>query len=154
MTDTAKAKTKGQFTFRFTAVCFGISAISELFSLQDSTMLFGAMVGGAGVMIYHLIYIVLFAWLTIGLWKGSRSGYYVLIATTVFYTADRLQLLLVGNALKITLRQELAGTEGMLPAGDMNYILQVLSISIIAFIACWWSFVVYAYFRRSYFGIR
>ncbi len=145
---------KGRSTFRVTAVCFGFSAVGELFGLHDSTVLFGALVGGGGALVYHLVYTVLFAWLTIGLWTGSRSGYYVLIGTTVFYTVDRLQLLFVGNALKITLRQELAGSAGLLPTADMGYILQVLTISIIVLILCWWGFVMYAYFRRGYFGIR
>lgn len=145
---------KGRATFRFTAACFGLSAVSELFGLHDSTVLFGTVVGGAGALIYHLVYVVLFAWLTVGLWKGTRSGYYVLIAATVFYTLDRLQLLLVGDALKLTIRQMLVGHEDLLSPASVDYVVHVLSLSVIVFILCWWAFVVYAYFRRSYFGIR
>ncbi len=144
---------KGQFTFRFAAVCFGLSAVWELFSLHEAALLFGAMVGGVGAAVYHVVYTVLFAWLTIGLWTGSRSGYYTLIATTIFYTVDRLQVLLVGNALELAIRQELAGQEDLLSAVGMNYVLRVLTITIIVFVLCWWAFLAYAYRRRSYFGV-
>lgn len=146
-------ESKGRFTFRFAAVCFGISAVGELLGLQDNTVLFGATVGGASAFAYHLIYIVLFAWLTVGLWSGRRSGYYALFATTLFYTIDRLQLLLIGDSLNVLLRNEMAGAEGLIPATDINYLLETLRISIVAFVLCWWGFVAYAYIRRSYFGI-
>lgn len=38
------------------------------------------------------------------------------------------------------LRQELAGTEALLPAVDMSYVLQVLTISIVVMVLCWWAF--------------
>ena len=69
-------KLKGRFTFRFASICFGISAAGEVFALHDNTVLFGATVGGAGAFTYHLTYTVLFAWLAVGLWRGSRSGLY------------------------------------------------------------------------------
>jgi len=147
-------KHKGRFTFRFASVCFGISAVGEAFGLQDNTVMFGATVGGAGAFAYHLTYIILFAWLTVGLWRGSRSGLFALLATTIYYTIDRLQLILVGDSLNILLRNEMAGAEGLLPAADINYLVEILRISIIAFVLSWWGFVVYAYIRRSYFGIQ
>jgi len=147
-------QSKGRFTFRFTAVCFGISAVGELLGLNDNTVLFGATVGGAGAFVYHLTYTVLFAWLTVGLWSGRQSGYYALLATTLFYTIDRLQLLLVGDSLNLMLRNEMAGAEGLIPATDITYLLEIFRISIVAFILCWWGFVAYAYIRRGYFGIN
>ena len=57
---------KGRFTFRFAAVLFGLSAIWDLLTVQGETILFGQVVGGMAVAIYHLIYVVLFAWLAFG----------------------------------------------------------------------------------------
>ena len=168
-------KPKGQFTFRFAAVCFGLSAVGELFSLGDSVPLLGVIVGGVGAAAYHALYTALFAWLALGLWTGRHSGYYVLLATTMVYTVDRLQLLFVGNALETLVRQQLAGMEqelsealnrlgqngqGLPPVKDIlalvnvSEIVQTLTVAVFAFLLCWWGFVAWAYYRRSYFGIR
>jgi hypothetical protein len=145
---------KGRFTFRFAAVCFGLSAVSELFALSDNTILFGVLVGGIGAAAYHLLYIALFAWLTVGLWTGKRSGYHALIITTVVYTIDRLQLLFVGNGLEKSIHQELAGHEEILSAINMGQLMPMLTITILVIVLCWWAFVAYAYVRRGYFGFR
>lgn len=144
---------KGRFTFRFAAVCFGLSAIWELLGLQTAVPLFGQIVGGTGAAIYHVVYTALFAGLAVGLWTGSRSGYYLLLATSGLYTVDRLQLLFVGDSLASIIRQELAGNEELLQFVSMDYLLQVLTISVIAIVLCWWGFIGYAYYRRDYFGI-
>lgn len=146
---------KGRFTFRFAAVCFGLSALWEALSLQGDVPLFGQMVGGAGVAVYHAVYVALFAWLTFGLWTGHRSGYYALFATSVVYTLDRLQLLFVGDMLAAQIRQQLGGNEALLQQVGMgvDYLLWVLTVTIITIVLCWWGFVGYAYFRRDYFGI-
>jgi hypothetical protein len=145
---------KGRFTFRFAAVCFGLSAAWELLSLQDAVPLFGQVVGGTGAAVYHVVYTALFAGLAIGLWAGSRSGYYVLLTTAILYTVDRLQLLFVGDTLATQIRQQLARSEELLQLVSVDYLLQVMTIAIIVIVLCWWGFVGYAYYRRDYFGIR
>lgn len=145
---------KGRFTFRFAAVCFGLSAAAELLSLGDPALLFGAEVGGMGAAVYHLVYAVLFAWLAGGLWGGWRSAYYTLIATTVFYTVDRVQLVVFRDALEASIRQLFTGHEEILAAVNMGDLLQILNLMIAVFVLCWWGFVAYAHFRRAYFGIR
>lgn len=145
---------KGRFTFRFAAVCFGLSAAWELLVLQGEVLLFGEIVGGTGATAYHVVYAALFAWLAVGLWTGSRSGYYTLLATTLLYTMDRLQVLFVGDALTDIIRQQLAGHEDLLTAVGVDYFVQVLTVTIIAIVLCWWGFVGYATYRRDYFGIR
>jgi hypothetical protein len=144
---------KGRATFRFAAVCFGLSAIWELLALQGEALLFGKIVGGSGAVVYHVVYAALFAWLALGLWTGSRSGYYILLATTILYTVDRLQLLFVGDILAAQIRQQLAGHEELLQLVSMDYLLQVLTVTVLAIVLCWWGFVGYAYYRRDYFGI-
>lgn len=144
---------KGRFTFRFAAVCFGLSALWEIFSLRGDVPLFGQMVGGAGAVVYHALYIALFAWLAFGLWSGHRSGYYALFAASAVYTLDRLQLLFVGDMLATQIRQQLAGNEALLQQAGINYLMEVLTLTIVTIVICWWGFVGYAYFRRDYFGI-
>jgi hypothetical protein len=145
---------KGRFTFRFAAVCFGLSAAAELLSLGDAALLFGAEIGGTGAAIYHLAYAALFAWLAGGLWSGWRSAYYTLIATTVLYTVDRVQLVAFRDALEASIRRLFTGHEDILAAINMGELLQILNLMIAAFVLCWWGFVAYACLRRAYFGIR
>ena len=144
---------KGRFTFRFAAVCFGLSALWELLSLQGDVPLFGQMIGGVGAVIYHALYVALFAWLAFGLWTGHWSGYYALLAASAVYTLDRLQLLFVGDLLTAQIRQQLAGNEGLLQQVGIDYLVEVLTLTIVTIVICWWGFVGYAYFRRDYFGI-
>lgn len=144
---------KGRFTFRFAAVCFGLSAIWEFLALHGGAFLFGREVGGPAAFVYHVVYTVLFAWLAYGLWTGNRSGYYALIATSILYTVDRLQLIFVGDLLTTLIRQQLAGEEALLQAVSVDYLVHVLTITIIVIVLCWWGFVGYAYYRRDYFGI-
>lgn len=144
---------KGRFTFRFAAVCFGLSTLWELLSLQGDVPLFGRMVGGAGAVAYHAVYVALFAWLTFGLWTGHRSGYFALFATSAVYTLDRLQLLFIGDTLATLIRQQLAGNEGLLQQVGIDYLLEVLTLTIVAIVICWWGFVGYAHYRRDYFGM-
>lgn len=144
---------KGRFTFRFAAVGFGLSALWEIVSLQGDVPLFGQMVGGAGAVIYHALYVALFAWLAFGLWTGHRSGYYALFAASAVYTLDRLQLLFVGDVLTMQIRRQLAGNEALLQQAGIDYLVEVLTLTIVTIVICWWGFVGYAYFRRDYFGI-
>lgn len=146
---------KGRFTFRFAAVCFGLSALWELMSLQERVPLFGQVVGGAGAAGYHIVYTAAFAGLAVGLWAGRRFGYYLLFVASALYTVDRLQLLFVGDALTGQIRDALGGDEQLLQQAGVNmgYLLQLLTIAIILFVICWWGFVGYAYYRRDYFGI-
>ncbi len=145
---------KGRFTFRFAAVCFGLSALWELLSLQGEAPLFGQVVGGTGAAVYHFVYAALFAWLAVSLWSGSRSGYYILFATTILYTVDRLQLLFIDDTLATLIRRQLAGNEQLLQLVSVNDLLQMLTVAIIVIVLCWWGLVGYAYYRRDYFGIR
>jgi hypothetical protein len=145
---------KGRFTFRFAAVCFGLSAVWELLDLSGEVFLAGRFVGGTGAAVYHVVYAALFAWLMIGLWAGRRSGYYTLMVTTVFVTVDRLQVLFIGNALEKIIRQQMAGNEDLLAAVSMGDLIQVLTLTTVVIVLCWWGFAGYAYFRCEYFGIH
>jgi hypothetical protein len=145
---------KGRFTFRFAAACFGVSAAFELLNLRDEAVLFGHILAGAPAAIYHIAYAALFAWLMVGLWNASRSGYYTLVATSIIYTVDRLQLLFAGDTLAAMLRQQAAQHPEMLQIISVEDLLGVLTVTVLAILLCWWGFVGYAYYRRDYFGIR
>ncbi|TAK91717.1 MAG: hypothetical protein EPO06_03165 [Burkholderiaceae bacterium] len=146
-------RVKGRFTFRFAAVCFALSAVFELPSLQDEAVLFDHIVGGLPALAYHLVYAVLFTVLAHGLWYARRSGYYALWVASVIYTVDRLQMLFVGNALARSLDQQIAEHPEVLQIISAADLLQILTATTLAFLIGWWGFVGYAWYRRNYFGI-
>ena len=143
---------KGQFTFRTTAVLFVLSALLELYDLDAEAPLFGAVVGGAAIAVYHLLYAVLFAMLGTGLWTGRRYGYYAVFVTTGLYTIDRLQLVLWQDTLAAFVQTRLAGREDLLAALGLEYLLHVLTLMTVVMVACWWGFAAFTYVRRAYFS--
>lgn len=170
---------KGLFTFRFAAVCFALSAAWEAWGLRGPVPLFGHMVGGGGAIAYHIAYVVLFAWLGYSLWVGARSGYYALMGTAALYAADRLQLLFAGDGLRHLVHEQIVQMEAQLQqamdqlqfafsSNDLALVreqvmqneaqlqaavVQLLTVTIVLFLLGWAGFVVYAYYRRAYFGI-
>src|SRR6266566_6981114 len=144
---------KGRFTFRFAAVCFALSALFELLNLQDQALLFGHIVGGIPAVFYHIVYAVLFAWLAMGLWNGTRSGYYALFVASIIYTVDRLQIVMVGDTLAMSLRQQVAQYPEVLQIITVDDLARMMTMTTLVLLICWWGFVGYAYYRRDYFGI-
>ncbi len=147
-------KVKGRFTFRFAAVCFALSAVFELLNLQDEAILFGHIFGGLPAAVYHIAYAALFSWVTIGLWNGSRSGYYTLLVTSIVYTLDRLQAVFVGDTLAQSLRQQVATHPEILQVISADDLVRTAILTTFVLLLCWWGFVGYAYYRRDYFGIH
>jgi hypothetical protein len=146
-------ETKGRVTFRIAAVLFALSALFELLVVLSPVPLFGVVAGGAVAVVYHLVYIALFALLAAGLWGGRRYGYYAVYAVTALYTVDRVQLVGARATLAELVRAQLVGQEELLRAVGMDYVMQVLTVLILVMVACWWGFAAYVYFRRAYFGI-
>lgn len=145
---------KGRITFRIAAIFFLLSALLEILSLTSQVPLFGALRGGAFVAVYHLIYFLLFLGLGIGLWRAKPWGYRLVFAGTLFYTLDKILYLLYRDTMKAWLRQQLSGYEEMLQFIDIGIILQMVILLMLLFVACWWGFAVYTYWRREYFGLR
>lgn len=146
------ASPKGRVTFRIAAVFSAASAVWELVTFQATVLLFGALTGGALAVTYHVVYALLFGWLAVGLWRGTRDGFYVLIAAAVVNTVDRLQVVSARDMLETLIRAELAGREELLQAIGMDFLMQSIILMIFVVIACWWGFVAYAWYRRPYFG--
>jgi hypothetical protein len=145
---------KGRITFRIAAVFFLLSALLEIFSITSEVPLFGALRGGVSAAIYHLIYFLLFMALGIGLWRAKPWGYRLVFAGTLLYTLDKVLYLLYRDSMKAWLRIQLSGYEEMLQFIDIGLILQMVILLMLLFVACWWGFTVYTYWRREYFGMR
>ncbi len=145
---------KGRITFRIAAVLFLLSALLEILSITSQVPLFGALRGGVVAVVYHLIYFLLFFGLGIGLWRAAPWGYKLVFAGTFFYTLDKVLYILYRDSMEAWLRQQLSRYEEMLQFIDIKIIFQMVTLLMLLFVACWWGFAVYTYWRREYFGLR
>ena len=145
--------TKGKITFRTTAVLFLLSALLEIFSLTSKVALLGALRGGALAVIWHLVYILLFLGLGVGLWRAKPWGYKLVFVGTLFYTLDKVSNLFYTDFKKAWLMQQLSRYEEIWQLIDIGAVLQIVTLIMLLFVACWWGFAVYTYLRRDYFGL-
>ena len=144
---------KGTFTFRTAAVLFVLSAIFELFSVTSEVPLFGAIRGGLSANVYHIVYIMLFLALGVGLWEAKKWGYMLVFVTTALYTLDKLQFMLSSQAVEAFITTQMGGYESELQAQGISagLIMEAIVLMSIVVILCWWGFAWYTYVRRDYF---
>lgn len=142
---------KTRFTFRSAGALFYLSAAFELLSINDGVLLFGSIRDGVVALTYHLAYILMFAIMGFGLWKGKRWGDKAVIVSTVLYTADRAQMLFSPGVLETYLWGEMGDYANSLLAGGGQIILQATIVAIVLFVGSWWAFAWYTYARRDYF---
>jgi hypothetical protein len=147
------ARTKGRITFRTAAVFFLLSALPEIFSLTSKVALWGALRGGALAVIWHLVYISFFLGLGVGLWRAKPWGYKLVFVGTLFYTLDKVSNLFYTDFMKAWLMQQLSRYEEIWQLIDIETVLQMVTLLMLLFVACWWGFAVYTYLRRDYFGV-
>ncbi|MHB8534614.1 MAG: hypothetical protein ACYDBW_04125 [Sulfuricaulis sp.] len=147
------ARKKSTFTFRSTAVLFILSAVFELLSVTSDVPLFGAIRGGLSANIYHLVYVLLFLGLGVGLWGAKPWGYRLVFITTVLYTLDKLQLLLSRQTIEAFITLQMGGYENELQAQgiDAALIMEAIMLTSIVAVLCWWGFLWYAHNHRDYF---
>jgi hypothetical protein len=144
---------KGTFTFRTAAVLFVLSAAFELLSVTSAVPLFGAVRGGLSADVYHIVYILLFLALGVGLWGAKKWGYTLVFVTTALYTLDKLQFILSRQTVTAFITTQMGGYESELQAQgiDAGLIQEVLILMSVVVVLCWWGFAWYTYARRDYF---
>jgi hypothetical protein len=145
---------KGRITFRIAAIFFLLSALLEILSLTSQVPLFGALRGGVVAVIWHLVYFSLFLGLAIGLWRAKPWGYKLVFVGTLLYTLDNVSTLFYREFMKAWLMQQLSRYEDIWQLIDIGIVLQMVTLMMLVFVACWWGFAVYTYWRREYFGLR
>lgn len=136
-----------RFTIRTASVFFFLAAVTELFSIAATVPLFGEFHSGAVAIIYHLIFIGLFAGMGAGLWYAKAWGLWLMLAGTITYTLDRVLYLLDGKSLINDLNQYGA----LLGAGGQDLVSMTMNIVTISTLGGWWGFLIYLYFKRDYF---
>ncbi len=144
---------KGTFTFRTAAVLFVLSAAFELLSVTSEVPLLGAIRGGLSADVYHIVYVLLFLTLGIGLWSAKKWGYKLVFITTALYTLDKLQFMLSRQTVEAFITTQMGGYENELQAQGINagLIMEVLVLMSVVVVLCWWGFAWYTYIRRDYF---
>ena len=142
---------KGRFTIRSTGALFLLSAAFEIWSITSSIPLFGAIRSGALAVTYHLLYIALFLTIGIGLLVPKQWGYKAAFIGAIISTLDKVLFLLDRKSMDMYLLQQFGSYKSIIQIIGMNTIFQVLILTTLMFIASWWGFVLYLYFRRDYF---
>jgi hypothetical protein len=137
---------------RFAGAAFGISAMFELLAIGSATPLFGALRGGAPAIVYHTIYVGLFAALAAGLWLPRPWGYRLLLAGCCFYTADNLRYVLDRDGMRALIEQQIGSFQSVRRLVDFDSMMQVATLTAALSVACWWGFALYARRRRAYFA--
>lgn len=144
-----KARRRGSFTIRSTGYLFILSAVTELFAIQDAVAIFGDVRGGATAVIYHLIGAFFFLLGGLGLLEGSQRGLKAFYAFTVFYSLQQLIFIADTSAIEVYLRSaNLSAISTVVGIGSMAEILR--SSSLVALL-CAWGFALYIHIHRDYF---
>ena len=142
---------KSNFTIQTAAVFFLLSAAFEALSLTGKVPLFGAMRGGAAAILYHAIYIALFAAMGAGLWELRPWGYRMMLGGTIFYTLDRARYLLEYHARSADIASQTQGLGDLGDIIDPGFALMMTSVAALVSVLCWWGFMLYLYMNRARF---
>lgn len=146
---TTKYRSRGSFTIRSTGYLFILSAITELFSIQDAVAIFGDMRGGAPAVIYHFASALFFLLGGVGLLEGSRRGLIAFYAFTAFYSLQQLLFIADSAAVEAYLRSSnISAISNLFGVGSMADVLKSSSLVVLLFA---WAFALYIHFRRDYF---
>lgn len=141
---------KGALTIKTAGVFFLISGIWSLSFASSEVPLLGAMRGGATAVIYNLFYAALFLAMGAGLLSARRWGYYLLLAGTAFYTLDQLAFILSKSTRDAYLASS-GITDQLNTVIDVGFLDEMVVVTKVAIVLCWWGFAAYVYWRRTYF---
>ena len=140
-----------RFTIRTAGVFFLISAVVEGLSISSAVPLFGDVRGGEVAIVYHLLFVGLFFGMGVGLWAGKSWGFRFMFLGTVLYTLDRILYLLDSQARAAEAASTLGKYEALLGLEGQSLVTQVMDMTTVLTLACWWGFLLFLYFKRDYF---
>ncbi len=143
---------KGRFTIRTAAVFFGLSAVVSAASAGVPVPMAGALRAGAAALAYHLGLALLFAVVGVALWTAARWGPRVVYLATAVYTLDNLRYVLDVPGRQAELFHQLRAYPEVVETFGTDLLLQVATLLTVVFVACWWGFAAYIYWRREYFA--
>ena len=142
---------KGRFTIRTAAVFFGLSAVLSAASASTPVPLAGTLRTGTAAVAYHVGLALLFAAVGVGLWRAARWGPRAVYLATAVYTLDNLRYLLDVPGRRAELLHQLRAYSDVIETFGADVLLQAVTLLTLVFVACWWGFAAYIYWRREYF---
>jgi hypothetical protein len=148
-----QTKAKGRTTIRAAAVCFMVSAVFELLDISAPVPLLGGIRSGFAAMGHHLVFMVLFLAMGVGLWTGKSWGYGAVMAGAAVYVLDKVQLLLARQTFADFIAQQFTTptTREILNLVPKELLLKVMTLVYLLLILCWLGFALYIHLRRAYF---
>ncbi len=147
----SRTKAKGTFTMKSAGAFFFLSALIELYTVTSPVPLFGAVRGGAVAIVFHLVYVAIFVVMGIGLVVPKPWGARAVIGGTVIYTVDKIIYLLDSKARDADLAESIRGAGGALGFVPKTSILEIMTLTTVTVVLCWWGFAAYVYLKRAYF---
>ena len=148
---TRQKRVRGYFTLRFAGALFLLSAVFEMFSITVDVPLFGGLRGGITAFAYHLLYVAMFAFMGIGLWRAEIWGHRAVLVGTGIYVLDRALYLMDGAARSAMLTEQTRNYAQILDVIDLQSIDQMITIATLVTLVCWIGFALYVHLRRDYF---
>ncbi|MBU0996373.1 MAG: hypothetical protein KJ737_28060 [Proteobacteria bacterium] len=142
---------KGKFTFKTAAFFFFISMAFELYNILNETTILGMSVAHIPAIISHLIYIGIFGSMGVGLWYAKNWGPKAVYGGTAFYSLDMLLYVLNRDGIEDGLIKNLATYGVELQGSDIDQLMLMITMVVLAVIACWWGFALFTHIRRGYF---
>lgn len=151
VTGVEKAVAKGHFTLKAAGALFIASAVFEVFSLTVAVPLFGDLRGGFVAIAYHTLFVAVFSFMGIGLWRAASWGYHAVLGGTAIYTLSNVLYLSDDAARSAAITAQTHGYEQILGGIDLQSIDQIASSVTFTVMLCWIGFAVYVHVRRDYF---
>ncbi len=145
------APKKGDFTMKSSGALFLVSAAFELMSIASPVPLFGALRDGVGAVLYHLVYVAVFAGMGVALLRPRPWGLRMMLGGTAFYTLERGISAFDSGAHKAELAKALEGHEEVAQLLPLESILGLGTLTTLLVVAAWWGFAAYVYVKREYF---
>lgn len=148
---TSEKANNGAFTIRTAGFLFLLSGALEVVNLMAPIPLFGTMRDGGIAITYHGIYVVLYLAMGASLWTAHAWGFRTVLIGTIFYTLDKALYLMDTAAREAEVKDHLGSLAGLDSVVDTHSLAQIMDLSCLLMVACWWGFLAYLYVKHRYF---
>jgi hypothetical protein len=138
--------TQSNATIALTGWLLLLSGVWSLLSLTTPVALFGAARSGFVAVLYNGGFAALFVATGAALIQRKPWALRVTLATSLLYTLDKLELIFDPAARELALGESASMVGEFAPLVQQGLVLAGL-----LFLAGWWGFVAYLYFKRDYF---
>ncbi len=143
---TAGSAPSSNFTIVSSGWLLMLSGAGSLISVTSPVALWGNVHDGMVAVLYNLMFVVLFGAMGFALAYRKPWALPITLLTSVAYTFDKLEAIFDDAVTQASLG------EAASVLGDLGPIVQqVFVLTSVLFAVMWWAFVIYLYFKRSYF---